>query len=432
MPSKLEVALIAMAQDAFKNLVQGIVEKADEIKNKQSFIDILDKHATAEAIGAESRSQAIRSVIREFNDKGIPAFVDKRGRQWTPEAYVGMTLRTTANNVSTEAMFARMEDRGFSLIQISSHSGASPKCARDQGKIFDRNNGSGEVEDGRGRKIRYYPWRSSSYGEPDGLFGINCGHHGTPFIPGVSSQRYFPTDDLEENAREYKKMQTQRALERDVRKQKRLCSLYDEIGDKESFEEASVTLKRKEARLADYTKKNGLTRRKDREQVAKSFKRDAIAKDSYSGRIMSGARITNIFSEEADEFAKMYYAEIRSFSTDTQKIAKNLNKSEADIRKVKAYLFEDESLVDPDTGERRRFDPDCAIAQSWQRLMIGKDIKQHDRTLIEHELYEMKIKHENPGIDHQKAHELATKKYDYRGEVKKYYGNLKKHQKNEG
>ena len=103
--------------------------------------------------------------------------------------------------------------------------------------------------------------------------GINCGHHGTPFIPGVSSQRYFPTDDLEENAREYKKMQTQRALERDVRKQKRLCSLYDEIGDKESFEEASVTLKRKEARLADYTKKNGLTRRKDREQVVGFDKR---------------------------------------------------------------------------------------------------------------------------------------------------------------
>ena len=271
--NKTNTNMLYMAQDAFRNFVKRIVDKADEIKNKQSFIDILDKHATAEAIGAESRGQAIRSVIREFNDKGIPAFVDKRGRQWTPEAYVGMTLRTTANNVSTEAMFARMEDRGFNLIQVSSHSGARPKCAKDQGKIFDKNNSSGEVEDGRGRKIKYYPWRTSSYGEPDGLFGINCGHHGTPFIPGVSSQRYFPTDDLEENTREYKKMQTQRALERDVRKQKRLCSLYDEVGDKDSFKEASVVLKRKEAHLADYTKKNGLIRRKDREQVVGFDKR---------------------------------------------------------------------------------------------------------------------------------------------------------------
>ena len=90
----------------------------------------------------------------------------------------------------------------------------------------------------------------------------------------------------------------------------------------------------------------------------------------------------------------MYYKEIRSFSTDVKKIAENLGKEESDIVKIKAYLFEDESLFDPDLKTYRRFDPDCAIAQSWQRLMTGKDIKQHDRTLIEHELLEMKIKRE--------------------------------------
>ena len=259
--------MLYMAQDAYKQLVQGIVSKAREIAGKQSFLDILGKHATAEAIGSESRGQAIRSVLREFNETGIPAFVDKRGRKWTPEAYVSMTLRSTAGNVATESMMARMEDLGLNLIQVSSHSGARPKCAKDQGKIFDRNNGSGYVEDINGKKIRYYPWSSSSYGEPDGLFGINCGHHGLPFIPYVSRERWQPTEDFEENDREYRKMQTQRALERDVRKQKRLCSLYDEIGDKESFEQAAVALKSKEARLAAYTKQNGLARRKDREQV---------------------------------------------------------------------------------------------------------------------------------------------------------------------
>lgn len=49
-------------------------------------------------------------------------------------------------------------------------------------------------------------------------------------------------------------------------------------------------------------------------------------------------------------------------------------------------------MYNPKTNEYERFEPDCAIAQSWQRLMIGKDIKKHDRTLIEHELLEMKIK----------------------------------------
>lgn len=42
----------------------------------------------------------------------------------------------------------------------------------------------------------------------------------------------------------------------------------------------------------------------------------------------------------------MYYEEIRSFSTDAKKIANNLNKAESDIRKIKAYLFEDDSYFD--------------------------------------------------------------------------------------
>ena len=85
---------------------------------------------------------------------------------------------------------------------------------------------------------------------------------------------------------------------------------------------------------------------------------------------------------------------------------------------------EDETpkAFDPDTGEYRRFDPDCAIAQSWQRLMIGKDVKPHDRTLIEHELLEMKIKRENPDMEHWKAHQIASEKYDYPKEAIEYYG----------
>ena len=155
-----------------------------------------------------------------------------------------------------------------------------------------------------------------------------------------------------------------------------------------------------------------------------------VAKEPGSDIITSGARITNIFSKEAQEFADMYYEEIRSFSNDAAKIAGHLHKNESDIRKIKAYLFENDSFFDPDTGEYKRFDPDCAIAQSWQRLMIGKDIKPHDRTLIEHELLEMKIKEENPTLEHWKAHEMAAKVYNYPKEADEYYGNLEKHNKN--
>lgn len=185
-----------------------------------------------------------------------------------------------------------------------------------------------------------------------------------------------------------------------------------------------------EMRRKRYVQNKDVINARKRELYA-SKKAEKLEKLRRSDILISGARITDLNSAEADEFAEMYYEEIRHFSTDSKKIADNLGKEESDIRKIKAYLFEDDSLIDPDTGESRQFDPDCAIAQSWQRLMNGKDIKLHDKTLIEHELLEMKIKQENPGIDHVKAHELATEKYNYPKEALEYYGNLKKHKKSQ-
>lgn len=277
--------MLYKARDAFAGLVQSIVRDAGEIAEKQSFLDVLGKHATAVTIGAESRQQAVRKCIREFNEKGIPAFVDKAGREWTPEAYVNMAMRNTARQTAEEVQTARCEDFGVNLISIDSHSGARPKCAKDQGKIFDLNNKSGYTEDLKGRKIRYYPWKDSSYGEPDGILGINCGHHKWPFVPGVNIQRYFPTDDLDANNKLYRETQVQRALERDVRKQKRECMLFDELGAKEAFKEASVELKEKEANLKSYVdSKPNLHRREDREQVVGFDKRisaNAVAAKKY-------------------------------------------------------------------------------------------------------------------------------------------------------
>ena len=251
--------MLHSAQKAFRNLVSTIAKES---------IEIMNKSATSVITGAEARQQVLEKAIRQFNEKGITGFVDKAGREWTPEAYVNMVIRTTAGNVATEVQTARERDYGIELIEISSHTGARPKCAKDQGKIFSLDNKRGQTEDLNGRKVEYYPWNSSSYGEPDGILGINCTHHKFSFIPGISIQRYFPTKDFEENKRLYKQTQIQRALERDVRKQKRECMLYKEIGDQEAFEKASVKLKSKEAALVDYVDRNKfLHRRRDREKV---------------------------------------------------------------------------------------------------------------------------------------------------------------------
>ena len=219
--------MLYKTEDSFKGLINDIGEEA---------LKILGGHASEVVTGTEARGQAVRKCIRRLNDRGITAYVDKAGREWTPEAYINMVMRNTAKNTAEEVQTARIKDAGVNLIQIDSHSGARPKCAKDQGKLFSLDNTSGYTEDLHGRKLQYYPWNSSSYGEPDGILGINCKHHKWPFVSGVNVQRYFPTEDVDANNELYKQTQVQRALERKVREQKRLCMLYDEVGDKDAFE----------------------------------------------------------------------------------------------------------------------------------------------------------------------------------------------------
>lgn len=306
--------MLHKTQEAFKALAMDTAEEA---------LKIMNNSASVVVTGAESRQQALRKTIRKFNERGITGFVDKRGREWTPEAYVNMALRNTARNVGDEVQNARCLDYGINLIIIDSHSGARPKCAKDQGKIFDLNNGSGETEDVNGRKIRYYPWNSSSYGEPDGILGINCHHDRHPFVPGVHIQRYFPTEDVDANDRLYRQTQVQRALERDVREQKRACMLYDELGDTEAFEKASVKLKQKETKLKSYVDSHEhLHRRKNREQVVGFDKR--ISAEAVAANKKAYNKFANSVGKNAPSFAK--YSQIGYTKTKEYKDLKALAK----------------------------------------------------------------------------------------------------------
>lgn len=165
------------------------------------------------------------------------------------------------------------------------------------------------------------------------------------------------------------------------------------------------------------------------EEWAKKYLNGRSLKGNTEKSIITGARITNPDSKEGEAFAKLYYEEIRGFSTDCKRIADNIGADESDIRAIKQYLFFDGTYYDPIEGKEVPFVPDCAIAQSWQRLMLNDHIKPHDRLLIDHELYEMKIKREHPGIDHLVAHRMAEEKYNYQLAEKEFYGNIEKHQK---
>lgn len=458
--------MLYKARDTYTKLVKDTVEQAKEIENKQEFLDILGKHVNAQAIGAEARQQAIRNTIKEFNEKGIPAFVDKSGREWTPEAYVAMTLRSTAGNTATETMMARMDDRGLSLIQVSSHPGARPKCAKDQGKIFDRNNGRGYTTDLHGKQIPYYPFRESSYGEPDGLFGINCGHHGTPFIPGVSLQRYFPTEDMEENDKLYKKMQTQRSIERAIRKEKRLCMLYDTVGDSEAFEKAAVKLKAREAQMKGYLENNKeLLRRRDREQAV-GFDRGISARAVAANKKYMGEHFKKQVEKEVKKKAETIEGINKNATNslldayDARRKRFKLNEASADdLRKMKnnpftadytgvsvktAKAFNDTisnlskkyytGFTQIKVGEQKEFFGITAIASTSHNNSVGQKTltlnpfktKDYDKLIervkeLSDKGYAVKIKEEKAG-EYIATHEFAHSLIDMESPLKNFIG----------
>lgn len=232
--------------------------------------EILNASAGAVNLATETRQQALRKAVRDMARVGITGYIDIGGHHWSPEAYVNMDIRTTVHNTAIQGQKARSEDYGVYTFQVSTKAAARPLCAPWQGHILSWQPGdSGIVTDLYGKEYRYISVYDTSYGEPAGLFGINCGHFPQTFVDGYSVPRYkeLTPEEEEANAKAYELSQKQRGLERSVREAKTEAAALKASGDEEGFERAAVRVKRKQDAYADFCEENGLTERKDRLQV---------------------------------------------------------------------------------------------------------------------------------------------------------------------
>lgn len=356
------------AGSAYVNAVNAIYRDTGE--GRQGALDIMGKGAAKTVSGQMSLQEATRKTIRELAQKGIPAFVDKRGREWSPEAYVMMDMRSTLGNTARAAQNARCDEYGINLIEVSSHMGARPLCATYQGRIFSRDGSKGVTTDGAGGKIYYTPLSETSYGQPAGLFGINCGHVQYPFVPGINFQRYFPYPK-EENDRRYMQFQQQRAMERGIRAAKRECMMLQETGDTEGLQKASLRLRNQKEKYSAYCKETGLKQHNDRTQVygydrSRSSKTVWAAKksDQNSGGNIPPASSSPVSSPsvhrsfrtkselekmplaqlraETKELAKEYYSSGKSGisfgNADTDKAAEMLSRGASKNALIKDYM----------------------------------------------------------------------------------------------
>lgn len=231
---------------------------------QQSYINTLNRAAGLVAEG-ESPITAIRYATKRLARDGLTGFYDKRGRRWEPQSAVEMIVRTTWNNAANQAAFTQLQEMGCDTIIVSAHMGAGPKCSLVQGKIFSLSGKTTTTTDRHGASWAVGDWNQTSYGEPDGILGINCRHHIGPWWDGLDENDY-PEVDETENRERYKREQEQRKMERELRKIKRDRDVAKESGDRDEYLRQFRRMRAKSQQLRDFIERHGLRRSKIRER----------------------------------------------------------------------------------------------------------------------------------------------------------------------
>jgi hypothetical protein len=207
--------------------------------------------------GAFTREQAVKIAVSEFANDGIRVFTLAGGRQMEVAAYVRMVIETSVSRAVREATFSRMDELGIDLIEVSAHTGARPLCEPYQGQVFSRS----------GKSTEYPALASTSYGQPAGLFGINCRHTFWAYHPDFP-RKLFDNPGKVENDRIYKASQDQRYKERQIRAWKRKADALEQIkGAEKEAANARAKVREWQARQRAQVKDSGLKRDYTRERV---------------------------------------------------------------------------------------------------------------------------------------------------------------------
>lgn len=276
----VNTVMLESTKSAYAQTITDVVsdiELADRLNRTQIALDA----AAGETItGVSSWNQALRHATDKLKNGGITGFVDHAGHHWSAEAYTAMDIRTTTFNTARSAVWETNQNFGNDLYIVSYHNGARPLCYPWQNKVISANNNAGVTYDLDGNEIEVIAQSATSYGEAAGLFGINCKHYPTPWIPGVSLADGKP-QDKEDNDRVYAESQEQRRLERKLREEKRDLMMAKAQGrPQEEIDRLQAKCRKSSEDIDTFCKETGRARHRDREAVY--TKREFPDKERYN------------------------------------------------------------------------------------------------------------------------------------------------------
>lgn len=233
-----------------------------------AYQQVLNETSAAVNTGLLTFEQAVEKSVTRLAQRGIQTtLTDRGGNTWSLESYVRTVTKSTLTNTYEEVRKERMADYDVHTVVVTSHAGAREACSRIQSNVVDLREPS-EIPDDAEYKSIYDPSWGARYGEPGGHRGINCNHLHIPFIPGVNTNNQ-PKFDQELNAEVAKNRDTQRRIEREIRKYKASMMVAGELGNDERANYWKMMVGRRQKAMRDHLEVNGkyLSRNYKREKV---------------------------------------------------------------------------------------------------------------------------------------------------------------------
>ncbi|MFF5589723.1 phage minor capsid protein [Streptomyces hygroscopicus] len=231
-----------------------------------TYRQVITRAAAAPLLGAQTRRQAAQSALDAFADRGITGFIDRAGRSWDMRSYIEMAMRSVVGRAAVEAHSDRLGAAGVDLVIVSQAPEECPLCRPWERKILVRTGAPGArdvrvqhgTEDGQMVTVRLAG--SLPEARAAGLMHPNCRHSVSAYLPGVSR-----VPEAQPSRGTYEDTQTQRYLERQVRKWKRRAAA---AMDDQTRRAATARVRTYQGRIRELVDETGLPRKSHREQLS--------------------------------------------------------------------------------------------------------------------------------------------------------------------
>lgn len=277
-------AIRLQTEETFRNLTRSMGFLVDNgrtmLPPARAYQWALDNATMQIQSGAVSYNQAIRSAVKQLADSGIRIADYESGHRDQIDVAARRAVMTGVNQICQKYAEQSMDYLETDLVEVSAHLGA-------------RNTGTGPEnhESWQGLVLRWsekprastgnYPdfVKTTGFGTGPGLGGWNCRHHYSPFVEGVMEPTYSKAD-LETMKGENRKFtfegkeydgytgtQTQRQIERTIRKLKREQTAFKTAGLTDNYQAVTARIRRLNAEYKAFSEAAGLPLQRERMKV---------------------------------------------------------------------------------------------------------------------------------------------------------------------